>query len=123
MLTVAANDVRVCAVPQYRFSACSHICCFSLEQIFRETKEKEIQDLLRAKRDLESKLQQLQVQGIQLYDPSDSDSDDNRASITSESTSRAHSSEVVITNDLQAPATVVNSQNLKNINEWYSLGA
>lgn len=57
---------------------------FSLdEQIFRETKEKEIQDLLRAKRDLESKLQQLQAQGIQLYEPVDSDSDDNHTSVTS----------------------------------------
>lgn len=53
------------------------------EQIFRETKEKEIQDLLRAKRDLESKLQQLQAQGIQLYEPIDSDSDDNHTSVTS----------------------------------------
>ncbi|XP_066539574.1 nephrocystin-3 isoform X2 [Hoplias malabaricus] len=55
-------------------------------KIFRETKEKEIQDLLRAKRDLESKLQQLQAQGIQLYDPADSDSDDNRTSITNAGT-------------------------------------
>ncbi|KAI4880368.1 hypothetical protein NFI96_013983 [Prochilodus magdalenae] len=55
-------------------------------KIFRETKEKEIQDLLRAKRDLESKLQQLQAQGIQLYDPADSDSDDNRTTITSAGT-------------------------------------
>ncbi|XP_022522676.1 nephrocystin-3 [Astyanax mexicanus] len=55
-------------------------------KIFRETKEKEIQDLLRAKRDLESKLQQLQAQGIQLYDPADSDSDDNRTSITTAGT-------------------------------------
>uniref|UniRef100_A0A4W6CXJ0 Nephrocystin-3 n=1 Tax=Lates calcarifer TaxID=8187 RepID=A0A4W6CXJ0_LATCA len=47
-------------------------------KIFRETKEKEIQDLLRAKRDLEAKLQQLQAQGIQVYDPNDSDSDDNQ---------------------------------------------
>ncbi|MBN3308032.1 NPHP3 protein, partial [Amia calva] len=46
-------------------------------KIFRETKEKEIQDLLRAKRDLEAKLQCLQAQGIQVYDPADSDSDDN----------------------------------------------
>ena len=51
-------------------------------QIFRETKEKEIQDLLRAKRDLEAKLQQLQAQGIQVYDPNDSDSDDNQTTIT-----------------------------------------
>uniref|UniRef100_A0AAR2KC38 Nephrocystin-3 n=1 Tax=Pygocentrus nattereri TaxID=42514 RepID=A0AAR2KC38_PYGNA len=55
-------------------------------KIFRETKEKEIQDLLRARRDLESKLQQLQAQGIQLYDPADSDSDDNRTSITTAGT-------------------------------------
>uniref|UniRef100_A0A4W4GAW9 Nephrocystin-3 n=2 Tax=Electrophorus electricus TaxID=8005 RepID=A0A4W4GAW9_ELEEL len=55
-------------------------------KIFRETKEKEIQDLLRAKRDLESKLQQLQAQGIQLYDPADSDSDDNHTSITTAGT-------------------------------------
>lgn len=61
-----------------------HPSLFSLdEQIFRETKEKEIQDLLRAKRDLESKVQQLQAQGIQLYDPIDSDSDDNHTSVTS----------------------------------------
>lgn len=52
-------------------------------QIFRETKEKEIQDLLRAKRELEAKLQQLQAQGIQVYDPADSDSDDNRTTVTS----------------------------------------
>lgn len=51
-------------------------------QIFRETKEKEIQDLLRAKRDLEAKLQQLQAQGIQVYDPNDSDSDDNQTTVT-----------------------------------------
>eukprot|EP00064_Thunnus_orientalis_P000037 superscaffoldBa00000002_g37 len=51
-------------------------------KIFRETKEKEIQDLLRAKRDLESKLQQLQAQGIQVYDPNDSDSDDNQTTVT-----------------------------------------
>lgn len=53
-------------------------------QIFRETKEKEIQDLLRAKRDLESKLQQLQAQGIQVYDPNDSDSDDDQTTVTGE---------------------------------------
>lgn len=53
-----------------------------LRQIFRETKEKEIQDLLRAKRDLEAKLQQLQAQGIQVYDPNDSDSDDNQTTVT-----------------------------------------
>ncbi|XP_061778263.1 nephrocystin-3 isoform X2 [Nerophis ophidion] len=51
-------------------------------KIFRETKEKEIQDLLRAKRDLESKLQQLQAQGIQVYSPNDSDSDDNQTTVT-----------------------------------------
>lgn len=51
-------------------------------QIFRETKEKEIQDLLRAKRDLEAKMQQLQAQGIQVYDPNDSDSDDNQTTVT-----------------------------------------
>ncbi|XP_058258883.1 nephrocystin-3 isoform X1 [Hemibagrus wyckioides] len=55
-------------------------------KIFRETKEKEIQDLLRAKRDLESKLQQLQAQGIQLYEPIDSDSDDNHTSVTTAGT-------------------------------------
>uniref|UniRef100_A0A673G6D4 Nephrocystin-3 n=1 Tax=Sinocyclocheilus rhinocerous TaxID=307959 RepID=A0A673G6D4_9TELE len=55
-------------------------------KIFRETKEKEIQDLLRAKRDLESKLQQLQAQGIQIYDPADSDSDDNRTTVTTAGT-------------------------------------
>lgn len=54
-------------------------------QIFRETKEKEIQDLLRAKRDLEAKLQQLQAQGIQVYDPNDSDSDDNQTTVTGKS--------------------------------------
>ena len=37
---------------------------------------------MRAKRDLEAKLQQLQAQGIQLYDPDDSDSDDNRTAVT-----------------------------------------
>ncbi|KAM6978092.1 nephrocystin-3 [Aplochiton taeniatus] len=55
-------------------------------KIFRETKEKEIQDLLRAKRDLEAKLQQLQAQGIQVYDPEDSDSDDNRTAVTATGT-------------------------------------
>ncbi|XP_029796136.1 nephrocystin-3 isoform X3 [Suricata suricatta] len=51
-------------------------------KIFRETKENEIQDLLRAKRELESKLQRLQAQGIQLFDPGDSDSDDNCTDVT-----------------------------------------
>ncbi|KAL2085959.1 hypothetical protein ACEWY4_019279 [Coilia grayii] len=51
-------------------------------KIFRETKEKEIQDLLRAKRDLESKLQQLQAQGVQVYDPEDSDSEENQTTVT-----------------------------------------
>uniref|UniRef100_A0A3Q3KUZ0 Nephrocystin-3 n=1 Tax=Mastacembelus armatus TaxID=205130 RepID=A0A3Q3KUZ0_9TELE len=55
-------------------------------KIFRETKEKEIQDLLRAKRDLEAKLQQLQAQGIQVYDPNDSDSDDNQTTVTATGT-------------------------------------
>ncbi|KAG7488498.1 hypothetical protein MATL_G00034700 [Megalops atlanticus] len=55
-------------------------------KIFRETKEKEIQDLLRAKRELEAKLQQLQAQGIQVYDPADSDSDDNRTGVTTAGT-------------------------------------
>lgn len=55
-------------------------------KIFRETKEKEIQDLLRAKRDLEAKLQQLQAQGIQIYDPNDSDSDDNQTTLTAAGT-------------------------------------
>jgi len=55
-------------------------------QIFRETKEKEIQDLLRAKRDLEAKLQQLQTQGIHVYDPNDSDSDDNQTTVTGNNT-------------------------------------
>uniref|UniRef100_A0A3B3BEF7 NACHT domain-containing protein n=1 Tax=Oryzias melastigma TaxID=30732 RepID=A0A3B3BEF7_ORYME len=55
-------------------------------KIFRETKEKEIQDLLRAKRDLEAKLQQLQTQGIQVYDPDDSDSDDNQTTVTAAGT-------------------------------------
>ncbi|XP_062926137.1 nephrocystin-3 isoform X4 [Mobula hypostoma] len=51
-------------------------------KIFRETKEKEIQDLLRAKRELETKFQRLQAQGIQVFDPVDSDSDDNHTDIT-----------------------------------------
>ncbi|XP_013868832.1 nephrocystin-3 isoform X2 [Austrofundulus limnaeus] len=51
-------------------------------KIFRETKEKEIQDLLRAKRDLEAKLQQLQSQGIYVYSPNGSDSDDNQTTVT-----------------------------------------
>ncbi|XP_006902609.1 PREDICTED: nephrocystin-3 [Elephantulus edwardii] len=51
-------------------------------KIFRETKENEIQDLLRAKRELESKLQRLQAQGIQVFDPGDSDSDDNCTDVT-----------------------------------------
>ncbi|XP_019725055.1 nephrocystin-3 [Hippocampus comes] len=55
-------------------------------KIFRETKEKEIQDLLRAKRDLESKMQQLQAQGIQVYCPNDSDSDDNQTTVTAAGT-------------------------------------
>ncbi|XP_061522142.1 nephrocystin-3-like isoform X2 [Phycodurus eques] len=55
-------------------------------KIFRETKEKEIQDLLRAKRDLESKMQQLQAQGIQVYYPNDSDSDDNQTTVTAAGT-------------------------------------
>ncbi|XP_041923941.1 nephrocystin-3 isoform X5 [Alosa sapidissima] len=50
-------------------------------KIFRETKEKEIQDLLRAKRDLESKLQHLQAQGVQVYVPEDSDSDENETTV------------------------------------------
>uniref|UniRef100_A0A4W3HQC9 Nephrocystin-3 n=1 Tax=Callorhinchus milii TaxID=7868 RepID=A0A4W3HQC9_CALMI len=55
-------------------------------KIFRETKEKEIQDLLRAKRELEAKLQRLQAQGIQVFDPADSDSDDNQTDITATGT-------------------------------------
>ncbi|KAM8823241.1 nephrocystin-3 isoform 2-T2 [Spinachia spinachia] len=55
-------------------------------KIFRETKEKEIQDLLRAKRDSEAKLQQLQAQGIQVYDLNDSDSDDNQTTVTAAGT-------------------------------------
>ncbi|MEE6465850.1 hypothetical protein FKM82_006728 [Ascaphus truei] len=51
-------------------------------KIFRETKEKEIQDLLRAKRDLEAKFQRLQAQGIQVFDLGDSDSDDNGTEVT-----------------------------------------
>ncbi|XP_075683228.1 nephrocystin-3 isoform X3 [Rhinoderma darwinii] len=51
-------------------------------KIFRETKEKEIQDLLRAKRDLEAKFQRLQAQGIQVFDPGESDSDDNDTEVT-----------------------------------------
>lgn len=53
-----------------------------LLKIFRETKENEIQDLLRAKRELESKLQRLQAQGIQVFDPGESDSDDNCTDVT-----------------------------------------
>ncbi|EDL77368.1 rCG25531 [Rattus norvegicus] len=55
-------------------------------KIFRETKENEIQDLLRAKRELESKLQRLQAQGIQVFDPGESDSDDNGADVTAAGT-------------------------------------
>ncbi|XP_010005892.1 PREDICTED: nephrocystin-3 [Chaetura pelagica] len=51
-------------------------------KIFRETKENEIQDLLRAKRELEAKLQRLQAQGIQVFDPEESDSDDNCTDVT-----------------------------------------
>nr|XP_020660225.1 nephrocystin-3 [Pogona vitticeps] len=51
-------------------------------KIFRETKENEIQDLLRAKRDLEAKLQRLQAQGIQVFDPEESDSDDSCTEVT-----------------------------------------
>eukprot|EP00069_Balaena_mysticetus_P001216 bmy_15013T0 len=51
-------------------------------KIFRETKENEIQDLLRAKRELESKLQRLHVQGIHVFDPGESDSDDNCTDVT-----------------------------------------
>ncbi|XP_077772509.1 nephrocystin-3 [Podarcis muralis] len=51
-------------------------------KIFRETKENEIQDLLRAKRDLEAKLQRLQAQGIQVFDPEESDSDDSSTEVT-----------------------------------------
>ncbi|XP_070582462.1 nephrocystin-3 [Erythrolamprus reginae] len=51
-------------------------------KIFRETKENEIQDLLRAKRELEAKLQRLQAQGIQIVDPEESDSDDSCTEIT-----------------------------------------
>ncbi|KAM6224830.1 nephrocystin-3 [Rhynchocyon petersi] len=51
-------------------------------KIFRETKENEIQDLLRAKRELESKLQRFQAQGIQVFDPGESDSDDSCADVT-----------------------------------------
>ncbi|KAM3820765.1 nephrocystin-3 [Vipera latastei] len=51
-------------------------------KIFRETKENEIQDLLRAKRELETKLQRLQAQGIQIFDPEESDSDDSCTEIT-----------------------------------------
>ncbi|KAM6281924.1 nephrocystin-3 isoform 2-T2 [Porphyrio hochstetteri] len=51
-------------------------------KIFRETKENEIQDLLRAKRELEAKLQRLQAQGIQVFHPEESDSDDNCTDVT-----------------------------------------
>ncbi|XP_036862009.2 nephrocystin-3 isoform X1 [Manis javanica] len=55
-------------------------------KIFRETKENEIQDLLRAKRELESKLQRLRAQGIQVFDPGESDSDDNCTDVTAAGT-------------------------------------
>uniref|UniRef100_A0A2K6PRA2 Nephrocystin-3 n=1 Tax=Rhinopithecus roxellana TaxID=61622 RepID=A0A2K6PRA2_RHIRO len=55
-------------------------------KIFRETKENEIQDLLRAKRELESKLQRLQAQGIQVFDPGESDSDDDCTDVTAAGT-------------------------------------
>ncbi|XP_055509853.1 nephrocystin-3-like [Leucoraja erinacea] len=55
-------------------------------KIFRETKEKEIQDLLRAKRELEAKLQRLQAQGIHVFDATDSDSDDNHTDVTATGT-------------------------------------
>ncbi|XP_075403038.1 nephrocystin-3 [Tenrec ecaudatus] len=55
-------------------------------KIFRETKENEIQDLLRAKRELESKLQRLQAQGVQVFDPGESDSDDNYTAVTAAGT-------------------------------------
>ncbi|XP_075820927.1 nephrocystin-3 isoform X1 [Microtus pennsylvanicus] len=55
-------------------------------KIFRETKENEIQDLLRAKRELESKLQRLQAQGIQVFDPGESDSDDSCTDVTATGT-------------------------------------
>ncbi|XP_058150944.1 nephrocystin-3 [Dasypus novemcinctus] len=55
-------------------------------KIFRETKENEIQDLLRAKRELESKLQRLQAQGIHVFDPGESDSDDNCTDVTAAGT-------------------------------------
>ncbi|KAL1006822.1 hypothetical protein UPYG_G00077600 [Umbra pygmaea] len=55
-------------------------------KIFRETKEKEIQDLLRAKRDLEAKLQQLHAQGITVYDLDDSDDDENHTAVTAAGT-------------------------------------
>ncbi|XP_044151767.1 nephrocystin-3 isoform X1 [Bufo gargarizans] len=51
-------------------------------KIFRETKEKEIQDLLRAKRDLEAKFQRLQAHGMQVFDPGESDTDDNDTEVT-----------------------------------------
>lgn len=66
-----------------RFMVCISILCFFFHlQIFRETKENEIQDLLRAKRELEAKLQRLQAQGIQVFDPEESDSDDNCTDVT-----------------------------------------
>ncbi|XP_069504796.1 nephrocystin-3 [Ambystoma mexicanum] len=55
-------------------------------KIFRETKEKEIQDLLRAKRELEAKLQRFHAQGIQVFDPGESDSDDNGTDVTASGT-------------------------------------
>ena len=45
---------------------------------------------MRAKRDLEAKLQQLQAQGIQVYDPDDSDSDDNRTAVTGKEGRKLH---------------------------------
>ncbi|EDL21081.1 mCG140767 [Mus musculus] len=78
-------------------------------KIFRETKENEIQDLLRAKRELESKLQRLQAQGIQVFDPGESDSDDNCTDVTAAGTqceywaSRALGSEHSIGSMIQLP--------------------
>jgi len=56
--------------------------------------------LLRAKRDLESKLQQLQAQGIQIYDLADSDSDDNHTTVTSKNvTDKFHNGNYIFTLD------------------------
>lgn len=82
MTIIASCRSRSCVTYSPVITISALTCCINHCQIFRETKEKEIQDLLRAKRDLEAKMQQLQAQGIQVYDPNDSDSDDNQTTVT-----------------------------------------